>query len=139
MRYRIGDKVICHVSIDRSVIFDTDFNDPRYQKFNTQEFEIIGTCGSSYVILVPKSTDSSFKIKEKFLETYNVLPKFLDSNILFIKEESIGGVVGSDSAVCCCCKQSIVWAQPNQEDGRFACYVCRTDPRYVLIYNLDIK
>lgn len=141
MLYHVGDKINCRVSEDYSVIFDADFDDPRYQKFSTVAYEVIGFRNNClYVILVASFIDSSFMLTEELIKDNHIDPKYLGSWAFYVREEAVSGRIIVDyyknALKCFCCREYSPYAESNQDNGRFVCWSCRQDVRSQLIHNL---
>ena len=141
MEYHVGDKLICRVSSDELVIFDVDFNDRRYLHFKTKSFEVIGLHNKRfYILLVSAATDSAFELTDDTFNLYKIDRSHKGRYAYIIRENAVGVRQKidfyRDARMCCVCKQYIPYAEPNQADGRFACWSCKTDERYKLIHNI---
>lgn len=141
MEYHVGDKVWCRTSSDGAVIFDVDFNDKRYRQFRIRTYEVIGFHDKRYyILLVPSMVDASFELTDDILLLHGLPAKYLSRYGFLLREEAVGGRQKvdfyRDACMCCACKQYVPYAEPNQADGRFACYSCKTDERYKVIYKI---
>lgn len=141
MKYHIGDKLICRVNEDETIIFDMDWDDERYNKFKTKLFEVIGIFRDHYILLVPTTITSSSLLDKDTAssleemsedESSNKLvfdPKHFGKHILLLREKSVGGREVYDPydhpLQCLMCEEYFPWALPNQEDDSFICWVCR--------------
>lgn len=140
MEYHIGDKLLCRISVSGRIVFNIDFYNPLYIKMPTKFFEVIGIHQNQYIILVSEIVDGSFQISSQECKEYNLHHKWYDTYAFLLKERAAGGRIRRDpvkeAIPCFICGNYISYAEPNQEDGRFICYSCRTDARYQLVFNL---
>jgi len=59
----------------------------------------------------------------------NIDPKFLDEEMVYIKENIVASVVTrQDGLQCKICKEFFPYSVANQEDGCLVCYSCRQNP-----------
>lgn len=137
MTYYVGDTVICRVSFDDDIIFDVDFWDPRYRGTATATFEIIGQYQKCFILLAYPGVEDSFEIHDETCRQNEIDQKHIGRWGFLITEKAFGGKHNNDGCFCCCCKQYFMYAAPNQEDGRFACWSCKTDERYKLIHKIE--
>lgn len=136
MTYSVGDMVVCRVSFDDDIIYDVDYHDSRFRSTATATFEIIGKHSKFFIILVYPGVDESFRISEDTAKENNISSRHVGKWGFLIEEKAFGGKKNNDGCFCCCCKQYFMYASANQEDGRFACWSCKTDERYKLIHNI---
>ena len=138
MRYAVGDQVLLRVSKDNTVIFDVDYNDSRYIKMKTNYFTIIAKSEPWYIIQTTEEVAGSLALSDEFCSHNNIHPKYIGSYFYTIQEPAIGGKKNVYVGECCAhCRQWFQWAEPNQKDGRFFCWSCKTDGRIKYIYQLD--
>lgn len=90
MQYHVGDFVICRVSYDDQIIFDIDFNDPKYCSLNTSSFEVIAITNTHYVLLVPINVEGNFNLSEARIQQMGIDSQYKDHWAFFIREEAIG-------------------------------------------------
>lgn len=137
MSYYVGDRVIIRLSEDETIISDMDFDDQTSSSFiYTKSFEIIGLHQTYYILLVPSNIEGAIELTDNQIDLFKLPSKYEYLFAYMIKGYAIGGREKFEDIKCCCCKQWFTYAQPNQEDGRFACWSCKTDERYKLIYNI---
>ena len=140
--YSIGDYLICRVNTSKTdtiptVIFDIDFNDPKYQQFSTRNYLVIGYWGNYYILNVPNEITNAELLTQSRIDRWkkddptikNIDPKFIGESYFLIKDNSVGGRVKFDPyskpLKCKICFEYVSWAVPNQDDGGFICWVCR--------------
>jgi len=141
MEYHIGDNILCRVNQDESIIFDIDWNDNRYQQYEAKLFEVISIYIKHYVILVYNSITNGITLD---LDVFNdwiaidsqfkIDKKYFGSKIFLVRDIAVGGRKifdpYKDPINCEICLEQIPWAVPNQQDGSFICFVCRSTRIY---------
>lgn len=136
MTYYVGDMAICRVAFDDDIIFDVDFWDSRYRNTATAVFEVIGIYKDLFIILAYPGVEDAFPITEETTKQNGIHTKHVGKWGFLIGEKAFGGKQNNDGCFCCCCKQYFMYASANQEDGRFACWSCKTDERYKVIHKI---
>ncbi len=129
MKYREGTKVVCRIagnSIVNATVtyFDTEL-----------AFKIIAidTKLDKYVLHVPSfyNIKNSWNVNEEHMDKYNFDAYFLDERAISVTEDKIVRVQyqssGHDGIACTTCKEFMYMAAPNQPDGSFKCWQCRSD------------
>lgn len=119
-----GDRVDCRVkaSIIVSPYKDCD---------EVFTFEIVALDKYGFYVYVPpyitiKGTSKADKSQCKAL---GIDKRFLDCDILFVQSSMIFQVHSVlDGLTCLKCNEFYNMAEPNQEDGSFKCWTCRTYP-----------
>lgn len=137
MIYCVGDVVTCRTSSDGKELLDVVFDDAKYRQLPTDSFEIVGSYQDShYILLVSRGTKDSFEITNELAVEHSINIRHCGRFGYLVKEFAIGSKVRTAPLKCCCCGQYFQYAAPNQTDGRFACWSCKTDTRYQLIHNV---
>lgn len=146
MQYNIGDRLICRVNDDESIVFDVDWSDSKYDKFRTKLFEVIGIFRDYYIIIVSSNMNNSYLLDNDIVtnlsnisknsDKINFGPKHFGKRVCFVQEKSVGGRASynpyDDPLKCFICEEYVPWALPNQEDDSFICWVCRSTRLYKL-------
>lgn len=142
MRYHVGDRLLCRVNQDGTVIFDVDWSNPKYSQFKAQLYEVIGILRDFYIILVPENITNSSIINSEAVVKWTKIhsknvqidPKHFGSHVFLIQEKSIGGREVIDpyatALMCRICLDYFPWAVANQADGSLICWVCRSTRNY---------
>ncbi len=120
--YRVADEVLCRIN-NGEIVSAKD----KYE--TTDVFEIVCVVDEAeYLIYVP--TRHNFKC-QLHLDSYNfkkfnIISRFLDSNILLIHEDKVARLYRrADGEACVRCHEFKQMAASNQADGSFLCYACR--------------
>jgi hypothetical protein len=119
-----GDRVDCRVKASTIVSPYRDFDE-------VYTFEIVALDKYGYYVYVPpyitiKGTSRADKYQCKAL---GIDLRFLDCDILFVQTSMIFKIHSVlDGLACSRCKEFYEMAAPNQEDGSFTCWICRTYP-----------
>lgn len=126
MRYEKGDYVYCKVR-------GSDIIKKSNEKFDAIiKFEIIGIHKELYVINIPVyyNIAERFRINQAQIEEYNLNEKYLNKIGYLLEEIKILKAemknTNSDGMFCNKCGLWFGFAEPNQIDCSFRCYVCRT-------------
>jgi hypothetical protein len=132
--YQIGDNIAVRVNESSDIIFDVDFDDPRYKGYKTSHYELIGKDSTQYVIRCSGYVDGSCIISNTMSILYGIDARFVGGSGYLLKMTSIGSRKTPDYYThpirCCLCDASVPYGIPNQKDGiRFVCWSCRDDTR----------
>lgn len=128
-KFFIGNTVYCKIR-GSSIILARDEN------FETQlPFEIIGydEANVKYVLLIPKyfSIKNSWNIIEEHLGKLHINSNHLDEKAISIYEDKIVSIkikkTNLDGMYCGRCKEFFPMAEPNQINGDFKCWSCRSN------------
>lgn len=130
MKFRIHDKVFCKVR--GNTIVSAVSGNYEAQLY----FQIIGSDvnSSKYLIFIPVyyNIKGSLTIKEEHLDKFSVDSQYLDCKGITLMEDRMYTLKsiekGSDGIFCANCQQFFYMAEPNQTDGTFVCFQCRTNP-----------
>lgn len=140
MRYCIGDKIICRISENGIFELDSNFDDARFRDYDQATLEVIGISDDVYIVEAPLRCETYFLMREDYVESYGASSHYIGKNITFVKERAVGGIETFDPYLnplrCCVCREYFPWAIPNQNDGRFPCFVCRDDSRNHIVYKI---
>lgn len=99
------------------------------------EFEVIGfdrRVNRNLLFIPPfNSIKNSFNLTEESLELYNLQPKWLDYRAYLIGEERVVRIkyknTAMDGLYCGHCGEYAAMANPNQSNGGFVCFLCRSN------------
>lgn len=127
--YNIGDRVLCHINYDGTIIFDIDFYDSRYSECKIKDFEIIGIHREQYLLLAEHDVEGGKTVDTWLLQEAGIKAKFLWQTVFYIGEVAIGGRLSydpyMDALSCEICKEPVPYAEPNTEDDKFICWICK--------------
>jgi hypothetical protein len=120
-----GDRVDC--LIKSGIIINA--YEALYDEIKT--FEIIASDHWGYFIYVPHYyfVKDLTKIDIYLLSQHQIDKRFLNENMIYIKENQIHKVVDlMQGSKCCKCKQFYIGEVSNKWDGTFICYKCSYNP-----------
>lgn len=124
--YSPGNKILCKIR-GNSIVPAREGN------FDAElPFEIIGfdRIQVKYLILIEKyyNIRGAWTVTEQDLQQYNLPPKYLDEKAILIYEDRVLKKIRNklDGMFCSNCEEFVAYGEPNQEDGSFKCYQCRT-------------
>lgn len=125
VKLKPGDRVSCRLKEGMIVNpYRSDFDD-------IKTFDIIASDSVGYYLFIPPYTyiKGSEKVDSFLLKKEKFSKKYLGDEVVYINESLIYKIISQmDGSVCSHCREFSYKAAPNQEDGTFLCYLCKTDP-----------
>lgn len=127
--YTIGDTITCKIDLGKILEQDAE----EFEQIH--KFDIVCFCGSGYLILVPQALflKNSFTLTNRDIKDFDILPRFKDGLVHFIRDNHIVGLQKRLQGLRCFkCGEWQEFGEINRLDdnghGILICWSCRTYP-----------
>lgn len=118
-----GDEVLCRTN--KSLIVSNECLEYDQERI----FEIIATDSRGYFLYVPEyyNLDGASEITAQNIRVLGILSKYVGGKFIYVDASYISKIRKIiDGCLCAVCGEFYQYAESNQEDGTFKCWLCRT-------------
>lgn len=125
MKLKPGDKVSCKIKNNNIVgCYESDYEE-------TINLEIVGVEEGGYYLHIPiyRLIINCFVLTPDLAKKHSINKKYMGEKIKYISPYNISNIIEVLDGTCCTkCAEFIRFAEPNNQDGSFICWSCKTNP-----------